>query len=104
RGYADEIKPRSSLARTQLVEDVAADRLHPLEPLGPARTHVIGVVVRRAADLGEERLAAQHLFGDARGDFPWLRLGDAQRLALTGEGELATQMAVTILIDDAADR
>src|SRR5215207_1275368 len=94
----------SGLAGLELIEDVAADHVHLLEALRPARADIVGVVMRRRADIGEIGFALEHLLRDARGRAPGIGVGDAQRLALAGEGELAGEMPVPVLVDDAADR
>src|SRR6516165_12539257 len=70
----------------------------------PARMHPIGVVVGGMADFGEPDFAIERVFGDYFGLLPHIGLVDAaQILALTSKGELAGEMAVRVLINDAAD-
>src|SRR6195952_4406660 len=93
----------SGLAGLQLVEDMVPDDVHLDQPPGPAGPHVFGVVMRRAADVGEVGLAVHDLVGDALGGAPGVGLVDAQRLALAGEGELAGLVVRAVLVDDAAN-
>ena len=61
RRKGSDRRGRSGLAGPQLVEDVPADHVHLLQPLRPARADVVGVVMRRPADVGEIGLALEHL-------------------------------------------
>src|SRR5215207_1734894 len=92
----------SGLARLQLVEDVAADHVHLLEAAGPAWAHVVGVVMGGAADLGQVGPALHYLARHPPGGLPGFGVGDAERLALARERELAGEVAMPVLIDDAA--
>ena len=76
---------------------------HLLQLLRPVRTHIVGVVMRRGADFRQIGRAVIDLARDPDRVAPGSRLGDAQRLALAGEGELAGQVAVAVLVDHAAD-
>src|SRR5665647_128644 len=64
---------------------------------------VVRVVMRGCADVADVGLAFEYFAGDALGDAPGLRLRDLERLALAGEGELASLVAVPVLEHDAAD-
>lgn len=81
-----------------------ADDIGFLQVARPARADVIGVIVRRQADVGEPGLAGGDFLGDALGLLPLRLFVDAQGLALAGEGELAGHVAMAVLVDDAADR
>lgn len=60
--YAAKLDPRRSgrpllpaksrLAGAQFIEDVMTDHVHLLEPVGPIGAHVIGMIMRRIADIG----------------------------------------------------
>jgi len=82
---------------------MVADDVHLGQGARPARLDVIGVIVSRAAHVRNIGAAGHDLVGDAHGVGPGVALGDAQRFALAGEGELAALVMVAVLIDDAAD-
>ena len=60
------------------------------------------MVVDRRGELRIEDRAVGDAFGDPRRRRPARRLLDAQRFALAGEGELAGERPLAVLIDDAA--
>ena len=62
------------------------------------------MVVRGLADLEEPQRAVEHERGDFFGPLPGLRLADHLGVAVAGEGELAGQTMMRILVDDAAHR
>src|SRR5262249_6389222 len=86
------------------IEGVHADAGELAHGAHPARVHPVCMVVRRLADLGQPDAAVEGLLGDARGALVVLRLGDPVRDAVAREGELAGQMPMGVLIDDAARR
>ena len=59
--------------------------------------------MRRLGDFRHIDLAVERLLGDAVGARPVAAFGDRFALAVTGEGELAGQMAIRVLINDAAN-
>ena len=60
--------------------------------------------MRGVADVGEPDLAVEHFLGDLFGLLPHVGLIDAAEIfALAGEGELASQMMILVLENDAAD-
>ena len=80
-----------------------ADHVHLHEIFGPARPHVIGVVMGGVANVRNIGLAVDDLVGDAHRLAPGFGFGDAERPAVAGEGELAGIVAPAVLKDDAAD-
>ena len=85
------------------VERVQAVAHHDLHVADPVRPDISGVIVRRLVDLGQPDLGVERLLGDAVGARPGAALVDRLRLAVAGEGELARQMPVRVLIDHRAD-
>ena len=57
----------------------------------------------RLGHLGHPQLAVEHVARDVLRARPGVRLGDHVGNAVAGEGELAGEMAVGVLVDDAAD-
>src|SRR5208283_3881773 len=86
------------------VEDVETDAVHALQVADPERGDIGGVIVDRLGDRRIVGLAADDLIGDPGRRRPRTRLLDAERLAFAGEGELAGEWTVAVLIDHAADR
>ena len=84
------------------VERVHAVAHHDLHVADPVRPDISGMIVRRLVDLGQPDLGVQRLLGDAVGARPGAALVDRLRLAVAGEGELARQMPVRVLIDHRA--
>ena len=64
--------------------------------------HPIGVIVRRLADFRQPQPPVERGLRNPAGAIPHVRLGDHIANAVAGEGELARQMTVRILIDHAA--
>src|SRR5579872_5746936 len=93
----------SILGDAQLIEDMVPDLVDALQRVGPIRHHVIGVIVQRGADFLIVDFAVCHILRDPHRNAPGTRLFDAQRLSFAGEGELAGEGAIAVLIDDAAN-
>jgi len=58
-------RPSSGLARAKLVKNVMPDDVHFFEASSPARPRVIGVIMRRAADIGQVNRAGGDLVRDS---------------------------------------
>ena len=85
------------------VEAVHADLVELPHLVHPRRMHPIGVIVRGVADLRQPQLAVEHVAGDLLGLLPHVGLVDLVGDAVAGEGELAGELAVRVLVDHAAD-
>src|SRR5437763_4792181 len=85
------------------IERVHADLVELVHGAHPPRTHPIGVVMRRLADLRQPQPAVERGDGDALGTLHRLGLVNSLCLAVARDGELASEMAVRVLIDEAAD-
>src|SRR4051812_48333974 len=98
------VEAGSGLSGPQLVEDVPADHVHFLQAPGPGRPDVIRMIMGRAAHIRHVGSALENRIRDPLRGVPGFTVGDAQGPALAGEGELAGQVPVPVLVDDAADR
>src|SRR6266516_4856234 len=85
------------------IERVHADPVELVHGARPPRMHPIGVVMRRLADLRQPQPAVERRGGDALGALHRVGLVERLRPAVAREGELTGEMAVRVLIDDAAD-
>ena len=85
------------------VEGVEAVPRHDVHVADPVRPDVSGMIVRRLVDLRQPDPGVQRLGGDAVRPLPRAALVDRLRLAVAGEGELAGQMPVRVLIHHRAD-
>src|SRR4030088_2262134 len=81
------------------VEGVDAEFVHLLHLVHPGGMHPISMVVGRLADLRQPQPAVEGFLGDLLGAFPHVGLVDDIADAVAGEGELAGQMVVLVLVD-----
>src|SRR4051812_13427759 len=93
----------SGLPGLELVEDMAADHVHLLQAARPGGTHVIRMGMRGSSHFGEVGLAFEDGGRHPLGTTPGILVPDPKGLAFAREGELARQMPVAVLVDDAAD-
>src|SRR5262245_33899033 len=84
------------------VERVHPDLAEPRHLAHPARERAVRVVVGGLADIVDPELAVERLARNLLRPLIGVRLAHAIRNAVAGEGELAAQAAVRVLIDDAA--
>src|SRR5487761_2308621 len=74
-----------------------------LHVAGPTWAPIIGVIMGGIAHFGDISLAFRHLFGDFFGLLPIFWLNYRQRLAVAGEGKLASIVHPPVLEHNAAD-
>src|ERR1700736_393540 len=70
----------------------------------PAWPDIIGMIMGRAADIGNIGLAVCHFAGAADSLPPSLWFVDAQGFSFAGKRELASVVMPPVLVDNAADR
>src|ERR1700730_12757706 len=93
----------SAFPRLRAVEGMHADPVDLAHLAEPVRGHSIGVVVRRLADLVEPQPAVEHVVGDLLRLLPHVGFVDDELFTLAGEGELAGEVAVGVLVDHDAN-
>src|SRR5882762_7265783 len=81
------------------VEGVYAELVRLLHFIDPGRAHPIGMVVRRLVDFRQPELAVEHRFRNLPRALPHVGFANDVLVVVAGEGELAGQMAVLVLVD-----
>src|SRR5262249_30168599 len=85
------------------IEGMHAEPVNFLHLMDPIRGNPVGVIVRRFLYLRPPQFPVEDIARDALGAFPCGRFRNDVWNTVAGEGELAGQMTVRVLVHDAAD-